>query len=91
MYRIGAPFWKVASRLGVPLSLRVSVWHDEAAGVYVATSSDLRGLVVEAASLDALVPEVSDCIGMLLEEYLHQIPKRPPRADLHIGLFAQAA
>lgn len=59
MYRIGFPFWKQMARLGVPLKLRVNVILDDEAGVFVATSDDLRGLVCEAASMDDLVKEVS--------------------------------
>jgi YgiT-type zinc finger domain-containing protein len=55
-----------AARAGV--ALRVHVLHDVQAGCYVATSPDLSGLVVEAKSLDALVQEVDECIGMLLTD-----------------------
>jgi hypothetical protein len=67
-YPIGFPGWKLAARAGVALRVRVHVLHDAQAGCYVATSPDLSGLVVEAKSLDALVQEVDECIGMLLTD-----------------------
>ncbi len=58
MFRVGFPGWKLAGRLGATLVYRVDVIHDTEAGVYVATSPDVRGLVAEAATMDALFHEV---------------------------------
>lgn len=58
MYRVGFPGWKLAGRLGVTLVFRVDVLRDAEAGVYVATSPDLRGLVAEASTMDELFREV---------------------------------
>ncbi len=58
MFRVGFPGWKLAVRLGATLVFRVDVLHDAEAGVYVATSPDLRGLVAEAATIDDLFREV---------------------------------
>ena len=80
MYRVGFPGWKWAARLGVPLLLRVEVMRDDEAQVFVATSPDLRGLVAEAPTLDALFRSVYDCTDMLLEESLKSPPKRRPLA-----------
>lgn len=80
MYRVGFPGWKLAARLGVPLLLRVEVMHDDAAGVFVATSPDLRGLVAEAPTIDGLFRAVYDCTDMLLEDCLKVPPKRKPLA-----------
>lgn len=84
MYRIGNPFWKFLARLGVPLMLRVNVFKDEEAGVFVATSDDLRGLVAEATTMDELVDEVKLVINDLLIEHLHTVPTNPPVADLRL-------
>lgn len=75
MYRVGFPFWKLLARLGVPMLLRVEVLHDKEAGVFVARSPDLHGLVAEAASAEELFPAVYECADMLLEEALKQPPK----------------
>jgi len=82
MYRIGFPLWKAFARLGAPLKLRVNVIRDEEAGVFVATSDDLRGLVAEAATLDELVVEVHAVIEDLLAEQLKAAPQSQPVTDL---------
>ncbi|NQW84777.1 MAG: DUF1902 domain-containing protein [Alcaligenaceae bacterium] len=72
MYRVGLPFWKLVARLGVPLSLRIQVMRDNEADVYIATSTDLAGLVAEAPSLVELMFSVLDCSEMLIEHTLHR-------------------
>lgn len=57
-YRIGWPMWRTVARLGGKLYFRVNVLHDVEAQVYVATSPDVRGLVVEAPDVHALMSEV---------------------------------
>lgn len=70
MYRIGFPFWKfVAKRLG-RISFRIEVIYDRDEKVFVATSPDLNGFVVEAATTDELVREANDVIHMLIREQL---------------------
>lgn len=71
MYRIGFPGWKLAARLGVRLVLRVDVVRDPVAGVFIATSPDLRGLVVEEKDPQALIQSVYDCTDMLLCDHLN--------------------
>ncbi len=80
MYRVGFPGWKIAARFGVSLLVKIDVLDDKEAGVFVATSGDLPGLVVEARSLEDLFREVYDCVGMLLFEQLKHEPKRKPVA-----------
>lgn len=58
-YRVGMPGWRVLARLGVSLYFRVKVFHDDEAGVYWAESPDVRGLVIEAATLEELLREVN--------------------------------
>jgi predicted RNase H-like HicB family nuclease len=84
MYRIGYPFWRTLSNLGVPLTLRVNVLHDKEADVFVATSDDLQGLVCEAETLDELVKEINSTIDELLEFQLHGRPNSRPVADLRL-------
>lgn len=80
MYRVGFPGWKIAARIGVPVLVRIDVLHDTAANVFVATSPDLPGLVVEAGTMETLFPEVYDCLNMLLAEQLKSTPKSRPVA-----------
>ncbi|WCN00448.1 DUF1902 domain-containing protein [Acidovorax sp. GBBC 1281] len=80
MYRVGFPGWKVAARLGIPLLVRVEVVEDRQAGVFVATSPDLQGLVVEAPSVGELLKSLYECTDMLLEETLQKPLKKRPVA-----------
>ena len=68
-YRVGAFGWKFAARRGAKLMARIKVRKDAEAGMYVATSDDLRGLVVEAETLDALLEEVRAAADGLMEEH----------------------
>lgn len=77
MYRIGFPLWKQLARLGVPLTVRVHVQRDDDAGVFVATSDDLRGLVCEATTMDQLVDEINASVNELLTFHLDGAAQRP--------------
>ena len=80
MYRVGFPGWKIAARIGVPILVKIDVIHDKEAKVFVATSRDLPGLVVETTAMEKLFPEVYDCVNMLLEEQLKTVPRSKPVA-----------
>lgn len=66
-YRMGWPFGKMIARLGVPTLIRIDVIKDSEAGVFVGTSEDLVGLVLEADTLDALMREAQEMIPFLLD------------------------
>ena len=83
MYRIGFPGWKVAARVGVQLFLRVDVHHDPEADRYWADSPDLRGLVMEAQSLDELFASTREAALDLLELQLGS-QTRPPEPQYRI-------
>jgi len=89
MYRVGFPGWKIAARLNIPLLLRIDVLRDAEAGVFVARSPDLQGLVVESESLESLMKDTYDCIDMLMEEQLKRAPRHRPAAAWN-GEFAPA-
>jgi len=74
-YRLGWPLGRIAARAGVPISIRINVIKDAEAGVYVGTSSDVQGLVVEAETLDQLMVESIDMIQSLLAIEHERIPK----------------
>ncbi len=82
-YPVGWPFWRTAARAGAELMVSVDVSYDAQTRRYIAIGRDLDGLVCEAGTWDELVPEVHDCIGMLLEAELQHSPKRPPYTALH--------
>ncbi len=70
-YRVGFPFWREFARMGATLSVIVEVLYDEEANVFVATSPNLHGLVVEAQDVKALLSEINSSIDELLYEELH--------------------
>jgi predicted RNase H-like HicB family nuclease len=84
MYPVGFPFWKTLARAGVTLHLTVKVIKDEEAGVFVATSDDLRGLVAEAPTLDELFKEVQNVLDDLMQIELQHPPANRPVADLRV-------
>ncbi|WP_295995744.1 DUF1902 domain-containing protein [Rugamonas sp.] len=84
MYRIGYPFWRILSRLGLPLKVRVNVLRDDEAGVFVATSDDLPGLVCEASTFPELIREIDGTIDDLLAELIQDGSSRRAVADLNL-------
>ena len=80
MYRVGFPGWKIAARIGVPLLVKIQVVHDKQAQVFIATSKDLPGLVVESKDMAEMFTEVCDCLNMLIEEQLQTVLKSKPIA-----------
>lgn len=66
-YRLGWPLGKMAARIGVPTLIRINVTKDEEAGVYVGTSSDLAGLVLEADTIEEIMAEAHEVIPCLLD------------------------
>jgi len=67
MYRLGWLFAEFFASIGIPLLIKVNVLYDSEVNVYVATSSDLKGLIVEAETLDELEREVKRLIPEILE------------------------
>ncbi len=61
-YPINYPFAKLFQRLGFTLIVRIDVIFDAEADVYVATSKDISGLVLEAETFKALESEVQEAI-----------------------------
>ena len=66
-YRAGWPGWKLVARAGGTIVVKVDVMKDNEAGVYVASSSNPDGLVVEAKCLDELRLELMGAATSLLE------------------------
>lgn len=77
-YRVGVPGWQVAARFGVPLSFRTHVFRDREANVFWATSPDIDGLAVEAATLEELVQEAALAGRELVELQLGVSPTTDP-------------
>jgi len=67
MYRVGYPGWKVLARYGFAVKVRVEIARDDEAGVFLASSPDLRGLHVEGETLDELHREIRSALLALVE------------------------
>jgi len=80
MYPVGWPCWKLLAKAGISLVVKIEVVYDKEAGVYVATSPNLRGLVAEAKSKEELVGAVYDCVDLLMECELPAPLKHKPLA-----------
>lgn len=81
-YPISYPFAGLAQTIGARLVIRVNVSKDDDAGVFIAVSPDVKGLVVEAESFEQLQSEVVDLLPILLSA--KQQPKRAV-ADYHLS------
>jgi hypothetical protein len=93
MYRVGFPLWKLATRLGMPLLVKLEVLHDKNARVFVVTSPDLRGLVVEAPDntrAEEMHKEIHVCIDLLMTELLSRAPKARSVTTAWPGEFSPA-
>ncbi|NOQ94596.1 MAG: DUF1902 domain-containing protein [Methylophaga sp.] len=66
-YPISYPLANFFSALGIKLIIRIDFIHDKEADVFVATSKDIQGLVVEAASYEELQSEIKEAIATLSE------------------------
>lgn len=67
-YPIGWIFSGMAERLGVPIGARIHVVFDPEAVVYIATSKDVKGLVVEADTFEQLITETNELIPILISK-----------------------
>ena len=77
MYPLRFPLSSLLGSMGVPLLIKVEIICDKEAQVYVATSPDIQGLVVEADSLDEVKRETLELIPGLLaanKQYLYRKP-----------------
>lgn len=83
-YRAGRPGWKLFARVGGTIIVQVQVMRDDEAGVYVARSRDLDGLVVEAATLDELRSEVIGAATSLLDLAMNGQPTRA-KTDIRLS------
>lgn len=70
-YRVGNFGWKLAYYLRIPLYFRYTVEQDVDANVFIATSSDIKGLNVECDKLSDIQEIVLDCAKYLVWGMLH--------------------
>jgi Domain of unknown function (DUF1902) len=86
MYPLNWPLSFFFASLGMPLLIKIAVVFDPVAKVYIATSQQLRGLVIEAASLDDVHHEVQMAVPELLElNHLNTKNKLPNHTNLQFN------
>ena len=66
MYPFNWPLSKELAKFGIPLLIIIKVEFDKEANVYIATSPSVKGLVVEAETLDEIKNEVELVLPELL-------------------------
>lgn len=67
MYPFNWPLSKAVARLGFPLAIKIDVVYDTEEHVYIATSPSIKGLFVEASTLDDIRKEVELVLPDLIE------------------------
>jgi len=67
---------------GLPVRIRIDVMRDDEADVFVGTSRDVKGLVVEAQTLDELLQEARELIPLLMPEPV--VLPRSTMADIYV-------
>jgi predicted RNase H-like HicB family nuclease len=81
------PGWRTLARWGVPVAVRVEICFDQEAGVYFVADSNLKGLHVEAETLDEMKQEILEAAGELLQS---RFDGNPPRTDTKIIMHSAA-
>lgn len=81
-YPVGYPLWRLFARLGFTLKIRVDIVRDPEAGVFVATSRDLQGLVCESETLDSLRNDIRRATNALLSVAYYPSPAPPHITEL---------
>ena len=66
------------------MMIRVDAFFDKEANVFVATSPDLKGLVAEAETLDALEKEVLACASGLISFQLQDQYRKKIYSELRV-------
>ncbi len=84
-YRVGLPFWKTFARKFGKARFRVEVIYDKEAKVFIASSPDLKGFIVESETAEGLLREANYVAAMLLEEYLKDSSTQADPVYRHLG------
>lgn len=83
-YPINWPLARFAGSLGVRIKIRIDVEFDSENSVYIATSPNLKGLVVEAATLDEICREVELVLPDFLDVKFHSNGSSPNNTRLEL-------
>ncbi len=92
MYPLNWPLSILFASLGIPLLIKIQVIFDADAQVYVATSPTVRGLIIEAPTLDGIRAEVELALPELLSlNHLNTPSHRNTQTYLQFNTHLHAA
>jgi predicted RNase H-like HicB family nuclease len=75
-YPLRYPLSWFLARIGITITITINFIYDDEEKVFVATSRDLRGLVLEAENFNTLIKEIEEAIPNLLSlGYKKSLPK----------------
>lgn len=83
MYRYGWPFSSLVARMGGRVQIKLNIIRDNEAGVFVGSSPDLEGLILEAETVPELIKEAHLVIPELMR--MRHMP-----ANNHLHILAPA-
>ncbi len=89
-YPINFPLASVFARLGATLVIRVNFTFDPVAKVFIATSTDVPGLIVEAETFVDLKNEAEEAIPILLALKNNKIWNKTPADFVYMNHMAIA-
>jgi hypothetical protein len=82
-YTVGYPLWRIFAKFGYALRIRVDIMRDYDAGVFVATSRDLRGLVCEGETVESVEDDIRRSANVLLLLAYEPKPAPPHFTELN--------
>lgn len=82
-YRLGWPLGHFLAKAGVPTLIRVNVIRDDDAAVFVGTSHDVPGLVLETSTLEEMLSEINATVPELLN-CRERILRHDPIASIRV-------
>jgi len=75
-YPLRYPFSWFLARIGITITININFIYDDEENVFVATSRDIQGLVLEAENFNTLKKEVEEAIhNLLVLGYQKSLPK----------------
>ncbi len=75
-YPLRYPFSWFLAKIGITISININFIYDDEEKVFVATSKDIQGLVLEAENFNTLKKEIEEAIPNLLTlSYQKSLPK----------------
>jgi hypothetical protein len=75
-YPLRYPFSWFLARMGITITININFIYDDEENVFVATSKDIQGLVLESENFNTLKKEIKEAIpNLLILGYKKPLPK----------------